>query len=96
MKTFDFGEALRLLKAGKKVARINWNGKGMFLFLLPAGNIPKAAIHDSTLRAVLEHNGKDSFEACASIRMKTADDKILTGWLASQTDMLAEDWVEVE
>lgn len=93
---FDFGEAIRLLKQGKKVAREGWNGKGMFLFLLPAGTIPKAAIHDQMLRSVLDKNGRDSFDALGSIRMKTADDKILTGWLASQTDMLAEDWVEIE
>lgn len=93
---FDFGEAIRLLKQGKKVAREGWNGKGMFLFLLPAGTIPKTAIHDPMLRSVLDKNGRDSFDALGSIRMKTADDKILTGWLASQTDMIAEDWVEIE
>ncbi len=92
----DFGQAIEALKNGQKVAREGWNGKGMFLFLLPAGTIPKAAIHDPKLREVLEGNGKDSFEALASIRMMTADGKILTGWLASQTDMLAEDWVIVE
>ena len=92
----DFGEAIRALKDGKKVCRSGWNGKGMFLFLLPAGVIPKSAIHDPALKQVLENNGKDHFEALGSIRMKTADDKILTGWLASQTDMLAEDWMLVE
>lgn len=91
-----FGLALEALKRGQKVAREGWNGKGMFLFLLPAGRIPKSAIHDPALRRVLEGNGSDHFDALASIRMKTADDKILTGWLASQTDMLSEDWLIVE
>lgn len=36
--------------------------------------------------------GEETFEALGSIRMFTADKKILTGWLASQTDILAEDW----
>ena len=31
----DFGKAIEALKAGKKVAREGWNGKGMFLFLVP-------------------------------------------------------------
>jgi len=88
----NFGQAIEALKQGKKVARKGWNGKGMFLFLLPAGTIPKSAIHDPMLKKVLENNGKPHFEALGSIRMKTADDKILTGWLASQTDMLSEDW----
>ena len=91
-----FGAALELLKAGYKVQRRGWNGKGMFLFLLPEGTIPKSIIHDRKLKEVLEESGKDHFEALGSIRMKTADDKILTGWLASQTDMLAEDWEVVE
>jgi len=94
--TLTFGEAIQALKDGKKVARKGWNGKDMFLFLLPAGTIPKSAIYDQKLKEVLEKNGKDSFEALGSIRMKTADDKILTGWLASQTDMLQEDWVIVD
>lgn len=88
-----FGMALEQLKKGKKVCRTGWNGKGMFLFLLPAGQIPKSAIHDPKLREVLSKNNKDHFEALGSIRMKTADDKILTGWLPSQTDMLSEDWL---
>lgn len=92
----SFGMAIEALKMGKKVAREGWNGKGMFLFLLPAGTIPKAAIHDPKLKEILENNGKDHFEALGSIRMKTADDKILTGWLASQTDILAEDWSVID
>lgn len=93
---FDFGAAINALKQGKKVARSGWNGKDMFLFLLPAGTIPKSAIHDPKLKEVLDNNGKDHFEALGTIRMKTADDKILTGWLASQTDILSEDWVLVD
>jgi hypothetical protein len=87
-----FGQAIEVLKIGGKVAREGWNGKDMFLFLLPAGRIPKTAIHDPMLKKILEDNGQDHFDALGSIRMKTADNKILTGWLASQTDMLAEDW----
>jgi hypothetical protein len=95
-KNLDFGKALEALKQGKKVAREGWNGKNMFLFLLAAGRIPKTAIHDQKLKEVLANNGSDSFEALASIRMKTADDKILTGWLASQPDMLSEDWCIID
>lgn len=87
-----FGEALEALKLGKKIAREDWNEKSMFLFLLPAGTIPKTAIHDPALKSVLENNGKDHFEAYGSIRMKTEDDKILTGWLPSDIDLLSEDW----
>lgn len=97
----NFGEALEALKKGKRIAREGWNGKGMFLFLLPAGNIPKSAIHDPDLRKVIDEKVEgDTFEGLPSIRMWTVNSYgrwgILTGWLASQTDMLSEDWVIVE
>lgn len=98
MKNLTFGQAIEALKEGKRVTRSGWNGKGMFLFLLPAGNIPKSAIHDIALRKVVdEHCEGDTFPALPSIRMWTVDANgrraVLTGWLASQTDMLSEDWV---
>jgi murein endopeptidase len=91
----NFGTAIEALKEGKRVSRQGWNGKGMFLFLLPASDgIPTSVIHDPALKKVIEAEvGGDSFDALGSIRMFTADKKILTGWLASQSDMLAEDWV---
>ena len=66
----------------------------MFLFLLPATDgLPIRIIHDPALRAVIETElGGETFDALGSIRMFTADKKILTGWLVSQTDMLVEDW----
>lgn len=92
---YNFGGAIEALKAGKRVSREGWNGKNMFLFLLPANDgIPTKVIHDPALRQVIETElGGETFDALGSIRMFTADKKILTGWLASQTDMLAEDWV---
>ena len=90
----NFGQAIEALKQGKRVARQGWNGKGMFLFLLPAGTVPTKVIHDPALREVIEQEiCGETFEALGSIRMFTADKKILTGWLASQTDILSEDWV---
>ena len=89
----DFGTAIKALKEGKRVARSGWNGKNMFLFLLPAGTVPTKVINDPALREVIESEvGGDTFDALGSIRMFTADKKILTGWLASQTDILSEDW----
>ena len=75
----DFGEAIKALKEGKKVARKGWNGKRMYLYLAD-GKLLTDAI------------GDDSFPFVDSVVMKTADDKYCIGWLASQTDMLAEDW----
>lgn len=89
----NFGLALEALKKGARIARAGWNGKNMFLFLLAGGTVPTKAINDPALRTVIEAEvGGETFEALGSIRMFTADKKILTGWLASQTDMLADDW----
>lgn len=77
---FDFGEALRRLKAGEHVARDGWNGKGMWLVLIHPGN----AMHTS---------GAGSFDMQSCIGMKTAQGTMQPGWLASQADMLAEDWM---
>ena len=92
MENLTFGLAIAALKDGRRVCRAGWNGKGMWLFLLPAGRIKLSMIHDPALKQVVIENGGE-IEALASIRMKTADNKILTGWLASQSDILADDWV---
>lgn len=90
-----FGMAIEAMKQGKKVARAGWNGKGMYLWLLPAANVKAEWCKEEHLKALAEQNGGE-FECLGSIRMKTADNKVLTGWLASQTDMLSDDWVIVD
>lgn len=91
---YTFGEAIEALKQGKKVARKGWNGKGMYLWLKPAATIKAEWCKDPILKDIAEANGGE-VEALGTICMKTADGKILTGWLASQADMLLEDWVIV-
>ena len=87
-----FGQAIESLKFGKKVARKGWNGKGMFLWLKPGTMVKSEWCHDPELKAIADKNGGE-IEALGTICMKTADDKILSGWLASQSDILAHDWV---
>jgi len=88
----NFGEAIAALKEGKKVARQGWNGKGMYLWLMPAAKVKAEWCKEPHLKLLAEENGGE-IEALGSIRMLTADKKILTGWLASQTDILSEDWM---
>lgn len=92
----DFGDAIRALKAGKRVARSGWNGKGMWLTLSP-GRESFSAVDfwaPANRDYALEQGGAAKVLPC--ITMKTATGEILMGWLASQTDMLAEDWLVVE
>lgn len=89
-ENFDFGRALNILKDCGKVQRAGWNGKNMFVFLVPGSRFqvnrpPLLGIYpEGTVVDYLPH-----------IDMKTATGEIVP-WLASQTDMLAEDWLVVE
>ncbi len=93
-----FGQAIEALKHGKKVARAGWNGKGMFLWLKPATEIKTEWCIDPMLIDLCAQNG-GAIQALGTICMFTHDSTdrkaILTGWLASQSDMLLEDWYVV-
>lgn len=91
----NFGWALEQLKSGNRVRRSGWNGKGMYLWLMPAASIPAEWCKEPHLKQVAEENG-GQVECLGTIRMMTADKKVLTGWLASQSDMLSADWELVE
>ncbi len=87
-----FGLAIEALKMGKKVARAGWNGKGGWLRLvLSIHDIPRSGTNLPVYRLTCE----DDATALPWIGMKTADNKFVP-WLASQTDMLAEDWQVVD
>lgn len=86
----NFGKALEALKGGNKVARAGWNGKGMFLYYVPENRYE--ALTDAA-KQIAGEDGK--VEYGAYIAMKTAQGNVVP-WLASQTDMLAEDWQVVE
>lgn len=91
-----FGMAIEAMKNGKKVARRGWNGKGMYVWVMPGSTITNCPnITDPHLKAISDANG-GTVVFVGSVRMKTATGEVLTGWLASQTDMLSEDWVVVE
>lgn len=92
-----FGDAIELLKQGKKVTRQNWNGKGMFLWLKPGTMIKSEWCKDFELKSLAEANGGEIRglpTICMFTHDSTGQKAILTGWLASQSDMLLEDWEE--
>lgn len=86
----DFGSAIMNMKEGHKVARKGWNGKGMFLYYVPAAKYKRCT---ESARCIADKD--DMVEYGAYITMKTAQGNVVP-WLASQTDMLAEDWTIVE
>lgn len=88
----DFSFALRALKDGSRIRRAGWNGKGMWLTLSPGNKaVPAQNLWAPNNRAFAEQQHTKCVEVLPYITMKTADDKIVP-WLASQTDLLCEDW----
>ena len=99
-KNMTFGNAIDMAKLGKKIAREGWNGKNMWVaymsgMSLPAHSCqePGAKVNDRTAKLIGEDTPLITLPYFA---MWTADKKWLPGWLASQTDMLAEDWQVIE
>nr|DAR82813.1 MAG TPA: Protein of unknown function (DUF2829) [Caudoviricetes sp.] len=93
-----FGGAIELLKMGFKVARKGWNGKGMFIYLQDGSYPYFHQLKEDVQRKLIDSNCTNDSGAvtiCPHIDMKAADGSIVIGWLASQTDMLADDWVVV-
>lgn len=87
MDVFDFGKAIQYLKEGKRLQRKGWNGKNQYIEL--ATNISYENSNDEIINA--EHdaigNKAIAFVGTSGVQL---------GWLASQADMLAEDWKIVE
>jgi hypothetical protein len=85
-----FGLAIEALKLGKKVTRAGWNGRGMFLFLVPGSTFQ---VNRPPLLGIYPEGTTISYHS--HIDMRTAGGQIVP-WLASQTDVLAEDWQIVD
>lgn len=81
----DFSNALRNMKEGKAVYREGWNDKGMWLYHVPASKYPAQT-------EVAKRNIGNTVPYSEYIAMKTSQDAVAP-WLASQSDMLADDWM---
>ena len=90
----NFSEALVKLKSGEKISRSGWNGKGMFLFLIERWQWENVIDGKDVAGVGLDYD-LIQLPVLPFIVMKTADNKIVP-WLASQTDLLADDWGVVE
>jgi hypothetical protein len=86
----DFSAALTCLKMGDAVARLGWNGKGMFLYRVNAGSYPAYS------EVAKRHWGDDGIVPYGPyIAIKSVNGTV-SPWVASQTDLLADDWYTVE
>jgi hypothetical protein len=86
----DFGSALEHLKAGRQLARDGWNGKGMFVYLVPP------ASYAVQTGAAMRHFGEGAMVPYnAYFAIKNVNDTVST-WVPSVNDCLAEDWFVVD
>ena len=82
----SFGLAIEAAKMGKKIQRSGWNGKGMFVYHTPVGCY---AARTEAAKSIANEDGMVSYGAYLAI--KTVSGEVIP-WLASQTDMLSDDW----
>lgn len=91
-----FGEAIECAKAGMKIQREGWNGKDMFVVMMPGLRLPPhntqepgVKVNDRTAKFI----GEDQPLDCQPyLAMYNAQKQWIPGWLASQSDMLSSDW----
>lgn len=100
----DFSQALLALEEGSFVARKGWNGKGMFIYRVEASDPTYDQLRGRCKDAIDYAHATDNELHAANevvhinthIDMKAADGSIVVGWLASQTDMAATDWMVIK
>lgn len=92
----DFGDVIRAMKAdpSRKFAREGWNGKNMYIYLTE-GRIIDVEKWDGPAEVTGDEAEYGTIKILSHIDMLSADGSRVIGWLASQTDMLADDWHEV-
>jgi hypothetical protein len=84
----DFSEALTACKAGNKIARSRWNGAGQWVALSPGFTLDRSRIFSP---AIAEHVGEGVGDFAPYLMLHNAQG-VFVPWLASQGDLLAEDW----
>lgn len=82
----EIGWALRRMREGHKVRRAGWNGKGMFLFIVPGSTF---VVNRPPLLGIYPEGTEVDYQP--HVDMRTATGSIVP-WLCSQSDLLADDW----
>lgn len=94
VQTYSFGDAIKIMSTGgQKMARQGWNGKSMFVMWVPPTK-NAILVPDTPYAKAFPRRKKVDIEG--HFDMFTADRKMQPGWLASQQDMVATDWVIVK
>lgn len=99
-ENMNIHEAIEWMREDRKVQRKGWNGKGMFIVLMPELKLPPFNTQDTNRKVndrTAKHIGEDMpLDSQPYIAMFTATKQWQPGWLCSQADLLANDWQVVE
>jgi hypothetical protein len=87
---YPIGWAVKQMQDGQRVARAGWNGKGMFLFLVPGSTFQ---VNRPPLLGIYPEGTTIDYRP--HVDMKTVDGQIVP-WVCSQSDLLATDWMLAE
>jgi hypothetical protein len=90
------GQALDACKAGLKIARKSWNGKDQFVYFQPCSIMERDKARNLPLHRWMTEKSIDTIKICGHFDIKTTNGTIQCGWLATQSDMQADDWEIVE
>lgn len=85
----DFGDAIKAAKQGEKIARIGWNGSGMFAYIVPAN------VYPAQTGVAKEYWGEKLVPYRSYWALKTAQEDVAM-WSPSGSDSLAEDWIIIK
>jgi len=95
--SMNFGLAVEAMKKGLFVSRHGWNGKDMFIYFVKGTIVDIEDLRGACAKAVEASSNTAPVQSiCGHIDMKAADGSIVVGWLASQTDILADDYFVVK
>lgn len=85
----NFSQALELLKSGSLLSREGWNGRGMFIYLVQGSRFE---VNRPPLNEIYSEGKSITYRS--HIDMSTANGECVP-WVASQSDLLSDDWKEV-
>ena len=87
-----FSEALEKCKQGARISRGGWNGKGQFVYFQPGSVVPAGRIRTKPLQDWMSKENVAEIEIIGHFDIRTTNGKVQCGWLATQSDLQADDW----
>lgn len=86
----NFADVIKLLKQGKKLRRLGWNGKNQYIYYVPSADYVAVT---NVAKEIMDENGKVKYNAYVALR---TEDGTISIWNPTTTDCMSEDWIMVD